>query len=198
MIHLLAKAFGGTKRYAQAETLIKTVGINQLDYVSIEDIRMYTDCTIEEATRVHAFIDYGSRCRTAREPVVSHDRAHSIAQLFMPQLQNLDHEQMWVVVFNNQHNLLHKFMLSKGAVNSTVVDGKLLFRNIIKVPCAVSFAIAHNHPSNACYPSPADIAITKKIQTAAKCLDLIFLDHLIITKNNYYSFAEEDMLEDKR
>ena len=70
---------------------------------------------------------------------------------------------------------------------------RLLFKNALSFG-AVSFILAHNHPSGTLKPSEADINITKRIKSGATTLDLKLLDHLIITEKTYYSFADEGIL----
>lgn len=80
--------------------------------------------------------------------------------------------------------------LFKGGISSTVVDVKLIIAEALKV-LASGIILVHNHPSGEVKPSSADYALTEKIKKACVLLDISLLDHLIITRNNYYSFADE-------
>jgi DNA repair protein RadC len=80
--------------------------------------------------------------------------------------------------------------ISVGGASGTVVDTKILFQKILVHRRVNSFIVAHNHPSGNCQPSESDIELTRKISSSAVLLDLKMLDHLIITENGYYSFAD--------
>ena len=102
-------------------------------------------------------------------------------------------EEFKVLLLNNANQVLGIYPLSKGGTNSTVVDVKILFSVALKSN-ATSIIIAHNHPSENLNPSEADKRLTQKIKEGANYLDIKLLDHLIITKDNYYSFADNQIL----
>ena len=102
-------------------------------------------------------------------------------------------EEFKVLLLNNANQILGIYPLSKGGTNSTVVDVKILFSVALKSN-ATSIIIAHNHPSENLNPSEADKRLTQKIKEGANYLDIKLLDHLIITKGNYYSFADNQIL----
>ena len=85
------------------------------------------------------------------------------------------------------------YHLSKGGIAGTVVDPKIVFSVALK-SAASSLILIHNHPSGNLQPSEADKTITKKLVDAAKLLDINVLDHLIISIESYYSFADEGLL----
>lgn len=59
---------------------------------------------------------------------------------------------------------------------------------------ATGFLLAHNHPTGNLQPSKADISLTKKIKAATQAVDIQLLDHLIVSENGYFSFADENIL----
>jgi DNA repair protein RadC len=83
--------------------------------------------------------------------------------------------------------------LSKGGIASTTVDVRLLLRKALEVG-ATSIILAHNHPTGNIQPSRANKLLTAKIQKATKVIDIQLLDHLIVSENGYFSFADENML----
>ena len=103
-------------------------------------------------------------------------------------------ETMVCFALNSNNEIIHDFVVSVGTVNMTVVDPKLLFGKLLVTPGAVGFILAHNHPSGSLKPSKADDNLTQKVKEGAKLLDLILLDHLIVTNNGYYSYADEGTL----
>lgn len=84
-------------------------------------------------------------------------------------------------------------MLSKGGVSGTIVDSKILFGLVLKSG-ASGMVLSHNHPSANLSPSNADMQLTQQIKEGAKLLDISLLDHLIISRHGFYSFADEGNL----
>jgi len=102
-------------------------------------------------------------------------------------------EEFKVMLLNRANRVLGIYGLSEGGVTGTVADPRLLFAAALKAN-ASALMIAHNHPSGNCKPSRADEELTQKIAVGAKLLDMKLLDHLIITTEGYYSFADEGLL----
>lgn len=102
-------------------------------------------------------------------------------------------EQFKVLLLNQSNRVLGIYEASSGGITRTVVDIRLLFAAALKAG-AVGLVIAHNHPSGSLLPSNPDRCITAKIAKAGELLDIKLLDHLIITEESYYSFADEGAL----
>ena len=102
-------------------------------------------------------------------------------------------EQFNVLFMNNAHLPIGYYKASVGSNTATVVDIKLLFSVILKCN-ASAIIISHNHPSGNLKPSLADEKITSRIKECANLLDITLLDHLIITKDGYYSFSNEKFI----
>ncbi len=98
-------------------------------------------------------------------------------------------EEFKILLLNNANEVLGTQNLSKGGTTGTYVDVKLLFAIALKA-CANGVILAHNHPSGNLEPSVSDIKLTKKIKESCKLLDINLLDHLIITKDGFYSLAD--------
>lgn len=102
-------------------------------------------------------------------------------------------EEFKVLLLNRHNKLLGVYTLSKGGTSQTTVDIKLLFSVVLKAN-ANSIIVAHNHPSGGLLPSKADKNITSKIVKASKFLDIRVLDHIIVTKSGYFSFADDGLI----
>lgn len=99
-------------------------------------------------------------------------------------------EEFKLLLLNRNNNVLGIYNCSKGGTSGTIVDMKLVF--VVAIKCsASSIIVAHNHPSGNLKPSQADIRLTKKLKEAGDFLDIKVLDHLIISKEGFYSFADE-------
>lgn len=102
-------------------------------------------------------------------------------------------EEFKILLLNRANEVLGIHNLSKGGITGTLVDLKLLFAVVLK-SASSSIILAHNHPSGNLNPSEADKRLYDKIKNAANFLDISVLDNLIIAKNGYYSFADENLI----
>lgn len=98
-------------------------------------------------------------------------------------------ENVKMILLNQSNCVLGVYDVSKGGMNSSIVDLKLLLAVIIK-SAASSVILIHNHPSGNLKPSEEDRKITQKVVNACKLMDIRFTDHLIISNSGYYSFAD--------
>lgn len=102
-------------------------------------------------------------------------------------------EQFKVIFTNRANKVLGIFEVSTGGIAGTVADPKLIFVAALKAG-ATGLILSHNHPSGNLTPSHADIELTKKIKEGGRLLEIQVLDHIIITSESYYSFADEGLL----
>ena len=108
-------------------------------------------------------------------------------------LSDLTHEEFWVIYLNKKNEVIKKENISKGGVDGTVADTKIIFKHAIE-QLASAIILFHNHPSGNLKPSNADIKLTKKIKETGIMLDTPVLDHLIIGEKDYFSFADEGII----
>lgn len=102
-------------------------------------------------------------------------------------------EQFKIVLLNRANRIIGICQISEGGQAGTVVDPKVIFACALKANA--SFVIlAHNHPSGNISPSETDRSLTQKLVEAGKYLDLPILDHIIVTYDGYYSFADEGFI----
>lgn len=119
--------------------------------------------------------------------------SHDAFRVFAPYLGDLPHEEFWICLLNRRAKIIDKAQVSRGGLSSTIADPRVIFRIALDMN-ASSVIVAHNHPSGSLNPSQADIDLTKKLAGGAKLLDLQLVDHLIISGNNYCSFADSGLL----
>ncbi|MBK9477692.1 MAG: JAB domain-containing protein [Bacteroidetes bacterium] len=102
-------------------------------------------------------------------------------------------EEFYLLLLNRANKVIGWHCISQGGISSTVVDIRLIFSIALKcVACGI--IVAHNHPSGNLLPSESDISLTKKIKEAGKLFDISLLDHIILTNEGYYSFADVGIL----
>ena len=102
-------------------------------------------------------------------------------------------EEFKVLLLNRSNKVLGVLDASSGGITGTVADPRIILTAAIKAN-AVGIVLSHNHPSGSVKPSRADEELTMKIKEAARFLDMTVLDHIIITSEGYYSFADEGLL----
>jgi DNA repair protein RadC len=102
-------------------------------------------------------------------------------------------EQFKVLFLNRANKVLCVYNVSSGGITGTVADPRLIYSAALKVN-AVSLLLCHNHPSGNLKPSRQDEELTQKMKGAGAFLDMKVLDHLIVSSEGYYSFADEGLL----
>lgn len=102
-------------------------------------------------------------------------------------------ERFYMLMLNRQNKVIGFTLISIGGSSSCIVDVKMIMQSaILTHSCGI--IIAHNHPSGNLKPSNPDLAITKQVKEACKIFDFALVDHIILTENSYYSFANEGIL----
>ena len=102
-------------------------------------------------------------------------------------------EEFYILLLNRANKMLGWYKVSEGGIAGTVVDPKLVFSVALK-GLACSIVLAHNHPSGNLQPSSQDITLTKRLKQAGELLEISVLDHLILSNEGFYSFADEGMM----
>jgi DNA repair protein RadC len=112
---------------------------------------------------------------------------------FFAPIADLLHEEFWVAMLNKSNRVVSSQRVGQGGFDSTAVDVRMLIKIALE-NSASAIAVCHNHPSGSLTPSKQDIAVTQKIKNACALMDIRFLDHLIVTGNEYFSFVDKGML----
>ncbi len=168
--------------------------LNTLARFSVKELMKQKGIGEARAITIVAALELGRRRREAdapARPTITGSR--DIYQVIQPYLQDLPHEEFWVILLNRANVVMRVVSISRGGVAGTVADPKLIFKEALE-QLASSIILIHNHPSGNRNPSAADIALTRKLKEAGQFLDLPILDHLIYTDQGYHSFADEGML----
>jgi len=117
--------------------------------------------------------------------------AEYIRPFFGPEIEVF--ESMYLITLNQGNNIVSVTKISQGGISGTVVDIRLVAKYALE-GLATSIILAHNHPSGSLKASSQDINLTKKVQAGMKLLDITLLDHLIVTREGYCSFADEGIM----
>ena len=118
----------------------------------------------------------------------------SVVKLFLrTELQQEEREVFMVLLLDSQHRLIKKERLFLGTINVSAVYPREIIKEALYCNAA-ALILAHNHPSGVAEPSYSDQVVTKKIKDSAELMEIRILDHLIVGKNDCYSFAENALL----
>ncbi len=197
---LVAILIGSGSRNESAVELCKRIlasvdhNLSALGKLSFKQLTEFKGIGEAKAISIIAALELGRRRRG--EEALQQDKidsSQSVFELMQPIIGELAHEEFWIIYLNNSNKVLQKNQLSKGGITGTLVDVRLALKTAIEVG-AVGLILTHNHPSGTLKPSEADKQITTKLKNAGESLDIKVLDHLIITENAYFSFADEGML----
>ncbi len=197
---LIAILIGSGGRNESAVELAKRIlasannNLNELGKLSIKQLMQFKGIGEAKAVTIAAALEMGRRRRgEAAQKITKITSSNSVFELLQPMMGELPHEEFWIVYLNNANKVMLSALLSKGGITGTLVDVRLVLKQALELG-AVGLILAHNHPSGTLRPSEADKQVTSKLKLAAEALDIKVLDHVIITQQDYFSFADNAML----
>ena len=117
-----------------------------------------------------------------------------IYQLMIPVMRHLDHEECWAIFLNRRNHVLCKKMICSGSLEKTIIDTKRIVRFAIEKQAA-GVILVHNHPSGSPDPSQEDVRQTDIVKKALSMMEIYLLDHIIISADSFFSFAQEKVFE---
>lgn len=168
--------------------------LNKLFKLTSNDLMTIHGIGKAKAVSVMAALELGRR-RHATEyfdrMVVSSSR--DVAVYMRTLLRDQPAEVFAVLYLTVSNRVKHFANLSEGGMTAAMADPRLIIRKALEVH-AVNLILCHNHPSGSLEPSQSDRMITRKISDAAKLFDINVIDHLIVSEEGYYSFADDGQL----
>ena len=194
---LLAILIGSGSRNESAVQLCQRIlasannNLNQLGKLSIAQLTEFKGIGEAKAITIAAALELGRRRRSEdAEELKKINSSKAVFEIMQPIIGELPHEEFWILYLNNSNKVIHKAQLSKGGITGTVVDSRIVFKTAFEQN-ATSIILTHNHPSGKLAASQADIEITKRLKLAGEQLEILILDHIIITETGYYSFQDD-------
>lgn len=166
----------------------------ELGKLSLIDMMKIKGIGEAKAITIAAALELGRRRQNANplgKPIVK--SSSDIADYLKTKLKDYRHEVFAVLYLNRANKINHFEIISEGGITGTVADPRIIFRIALEQD-AVNIILCHNHPSGNLKPSRADEQLTAKIKQAATMLDITVLDHVIVSDEGYYSFADEGIL----
>ena len=193
---LLAILIGSGSKKESAVGLMKRLladcnnNLNTLGKKTIRELCTYNGIGEAKAITILAACELGKR-RQMESPEERPDlgTATRIYNHMHPIMQDLDVEEFWVLLLNQHYRLIKKVRISHGGITETAVDIRIVMKEAVLSNCTI-LAVCHNHPSGNLSPSKADDELTRSIKRACELMRIHFLDHVIITDGQYYSYHE--------
>ena len=197
---LLAIILGSGTRNLSAIDLAKKIfalahnNLNELCKFSFDEFKQIKGIGNAKAISLLAAFELGRRRNSAdvkqKKSICS---SNEIFKLMQSRIGDIKHEEFWAIYLNNKNIVIGEKQISSGGITHTVVDTKIIARHAISL-LATGIIVCHNHPAENKNPSPEDIRLTKQIAQAMQLIDCRFLDHVIVSGNDYYSFCDEGAL----
>ncbi|MBO5548885.1 MAG: DNA repair protein RadC [Prevotella sp.] len=197
---LLAILIGSGTPGTSAVELMQTVlnscknNLNTLGKMTIRELMAFKGIGEAKAITILAACELGKR-RQMETPEERPDlgTATRIYNHMHPVLQDLDVEEFWLLLMNQDYRLIKKMRIAHGGITEVAVDIRIIMREAV-LNNATILAVCHNHPSGSLRPSQADNNITTSLQQACSVMRIKFLDHVIITDGSYFSYHESGRL----
>lgn len=168
--------------------------LNELGKLSVKELMKIRGIGEAKAIGLVAAMELGRRrqAMAARDKAVVTSSAE-VADYLQVLLKDYKHEVFAVLFLNRSNKVNHFQIISEGGITGTVADPRIILKKALEEN-AVNIILCHNHPSGSLKPSKADEELTYKIKEAAKYFDIKVLDHVIVSDDGYYSFADEGIL----
>ena len=197
---LLAILLGSGNRHESALELAKRLlskydnDLRKLSKATLNDLQTLKGIGRVKAVNIFAALELGKRYE--QSPVSEKTKingSRDVYEMALPLVGDLPYEEFWVLFLNRANRLVRAEKISTGGLSGTVADLRIIFRKAID-HLASGVILVHNHPSGNRYPSKSDQLLTKRACEAGQLLDIVVLDHIIVTEKGYYSFADEGEL----
>ncbi|MFI5137450.1 MAG: DNA repair protein RadC [Sphingobacteriales bacterium] len=196
---LIAILIGSGSRNETAVELSKRIlhhydnDLNKLGKASISELSNFKGIGEAKAISIIAALEIGRRRNDFETKTPDYIKSSRDAyNIIRRHLIDLNHEEFWIILTGRSQKVLGKELLSRGGLSETVVDPKIIFGMALQHQ-ATGVIMVHNHPSGNLKPSQNDINLTKRIGDAGKIMGINILDHLIISDEGFYSFADEGL-----
>jgi DNA repair protein RadC len=168
--------------------------LGQLGRLSLKEVMKINGIGEVKAIMIATALELGRRRQvevSLDKPVIRESR--DIAVYLKTLLQDRSHEVFAVVFLNRANRINHFQIVSEGGITGTVADPRLILKKALEEE-AVSLILCHNHPSGNLKPSKADEELTLKIKEASRYFDIKVLDHIIVSDEGWFSFADEGLI----
>jgi len=168
--------------------------LNELGKLGLKELQQIKGIGQAKAITIAAALELGRRRHAAsplNKAVVK--SSNEIAQYLRTIIKDFKYEVFAVLFLNKANKITHFEIVSRGGITGTVADPRIILKKALEED-ATSIVLCHNHPSGNLRPSRADEELTYKIKEAARYFDIKIIDHIIVSEEGYFSFADEGIL----
>lgn len=166
-------------------------GLIGIYYLTIDDLKGIDGVGYVKAINILCIAELSKRLsKTNRYRGIAMNSPESIANYFMEELRNCNHEEIHAMFFDTKHHMISSKCFSKGTVNASIITPREVFIDALKYG-AVFMILIHNHPSGDSTPSLEDIKLTKRFKAAGDLIGIELSDHIIIGDLEYTSLCEK-------
>jgi len=190
----------GTKDYNAIEIAKQSIELaGDLSNLAKFDVNMMTRIKgigVAKSCKIVSAIEFANRVvkNSAKKKDESITSPKQLIDMFSMEFETLNVEVFKVICLDTKKHIIYDKNLSVGVANATAITAREVFKEAV-LRHAVSVIVMHNHPSKNPSPSDQDIALTRKLVDAGRCLDIDLTDHIIYGSiENYYSFRENSRI----
>ena len=187
---ILGRGIAGESVAVIAQKLLSQFGsLQKLSEASIEELSLIKGIGLAKATQIKAVFEIGRRISTQTPSYKNKELTdpEKVYRLIKSKLKDYHKEHFYIIVLNSRSHSVAE--VSVGSIDASVVHPREVFSEAIKNN-ASSVIFAHNHPSGDSEPSEDDLETTKQLSEAGKILGIEVVDHIIVTKDDYFSFKD--------
>ncbi len=192
---ILGSGYKDASAVSMSQNMLRHVN-NSLDAfakLSFDQLCKFKGIGEAKAITLLASFELGRRRKIITSDEIIVHSSEQAYQLFYAQFSDLHVEEFHIALLNQRNKLIKTVKISQGGITSTLVDMRLIFKAALDV-YATRIILAHNHPSGNLSPSIQDDKLTEKIVSFGKMIEINVIDHLVITNNGYFSYADKNLL----
>jgi len=174
--------------------LLAKFKLGELSKLSLTELQVINGIGPAKAMQIKALFELNKRIKVNDNSLVF-SSAKIVFDFLSPKLSGLDKEHFIVLLLDSKNKLIKEELISIGTLNASLIHPREIFKPAIK-ESANSIILVHNHPSGDCTPSKNDEKITELLKQTSTTINIPIIDHIIISKNSYYSFQEKKLFLD--
>jgi DNA repair protein RadC len=176
------------------ELLVRFGNVKAISEATLEELSQIKGIGLAKAVQIKACFELGKR-KDLEPELKDYDikNPQSVVIAIRAGIKDKAKEHFKLILLNTRNKIIGISTISVGSLNTSVVHPREVFKDAI-IHNAHSVVLAHNHPSGDTNPSEDDLTITKRLKEAGKILGIEVIDHIIISKNGYFSFKEKGLL----
>lgn len=197
---LLAILIGSGNQEESAVALMQRVlqachnDLSALSKWELRDFKQFKGLGEAKSISILAALELGRRRSDAKGLERTSIRSSAdIFEIFHPLMRDLPTEEFWILLLNQANKVIDKVCISKGGIDQTAVDVRLILREAL-LQRATQIILIHNHPSGNIRPSKEDRNLTQAVKKSAEAMSIRLTDHVIVADGAFFSFNDEGLM----